>query len=241
MSRFGKIRFRKAVTAVLLFAVLLLISCGKAPAGSEGSSVAASEESLSASEAAGELSLIETPQPQTQEEDPDDFPTLSDMEESENAVGPDGLLVTPGVSEEEEQEEGQKEETAEESGEEVSEEPSYAASVTEDGEYSSKEEVAEYLHLYGHLPENYITKKEAESLGWVASKGNLWKVAPGKSIGGSRFGNYEGYLPERSGRKYYECDIDYEGGRRNAKRIVYSNDGLIFYTEDHYNTFEQLY
>ena len=113
--------------------------------------------------------------------------------------------------------------------------------VEEDGEYTSREEVALYIHIYGRLPSNYITKREAEELGWDSYRGNLWDVAPGKSIGGTRFGNYERNLPEKSGRKYYECDIDYHGGRRGAKRIVYSNDGLIFYTEDHYLTFEQLY
>ena len=113
--------------------------------------------------------------------------------------------------------------------------------LREDGEYTGKDEVAAYIHIYGHLPPNYITKKDAENLGWVSNKGNLWEVAPGKSIGGSKFGNYEGNLPEAKGRKYYECDIDYEGGYRGAKRIVFSNDGLVFYTEDHYETFEQLY
>ena len=114
-------------------------------------------------------------------------------------------------------------------------------SVTEDGEYSGKEEVALYIHKYGHLPSNYITKKEAENLGWNSSEGNLWKVAYGKSIGGDKFGNREGNLPKADGRQYYECDIDFDGGFRNAKRIVYSNDGLVYYTEDHYNTFEKLY
>lgn len=113
--------------------------------------------------------------------------------------------------------------------------------VTEDGTYTSKEEVAEYIHLFGHLPSNFITKKEAEALGWDSRAGNLGKVAPGKSIGGSRFGNYEGSLPEKNGRKYFECDIDFDGGYRGAKRIVYSSDGLVFYTDDHYKTFEQLY
>lgn len=113
-------------------------------------------------------------------------------------------------------------------------------SIEENGYYSSKNEVAFYLHTYGHLPSNYITKDEASELGW--SKGNtLDKVAPGMSIGGDKFGNREGLLPKQDGRQYYECDIDYEKGGRNAKRIVYSNDGLIFYTEDHYETFEQLY
>lgn len=115
------------------------------------------------------------------------------------------------------------------------------AEITEEGEYTSKDEVAEYIYLYGHLPPNYITKSEAQDLGWVASKGNLWKVAPGKSIGGDRFGNREGLLPTAKGRKYYECDIDFDGKYRDAKRIVFSNDGLVYYTEDHYETFELLY
>lgn len=115
------------------------------------------------------------------------------------------------------------------------------AEITEEGEYTSKDEVAEYIYLYGHLPPNYITKSEAQDLGWVASKGNLWKVAPSKSIGGDRFGNREGLLPTAKGRKYYECDIDFDGKYRNAKRIVFSNDGLVYYTEDHYETFELLY
>lgn len=113
--------------------------------------------------------------------------------------------------------------------------------VSEDEEYSSKEDVALYIHLYEHLPDNYITKAEAKDLGWVSHKGNLWDVAPGKSIGGDRFGNREGLLPEKGSRKYYECDVDYHGGFRDEKRIIYSNDGMIYYTDDHYNSFEQLY
>lgn len=116
--------------------------------------------------------------------------------------------------------------------------PERSFSLDEDGTYTSKEAVALYLHEYGKLPQNYITKKEAEDLGWNSRKGNLWEVAPGKSIGGSHYGNYEELLPEND---YKECDIDYDGGRRNAKRIVYSDDGDIYYTEDHYNTFEKLY
>ena len=127
------------------------------------------------------------------------------------------------------------------SGKQGSTDPSPENTVEEDGSYTSKEEVALYLHLYGHLPDNYITKDEAERLGWISNKGNMEKVAPGKSIGGSAFGNYEGNLPKKKGRKYYECDIDFDGRYRNAKRIVYSNDGLIYYTEDHYKTFELLY
>ena len=113
--------------------------------------------------------------------------------------------------------------------------------ISEDGIYTSKEDVAAYLHEYGHLPSNFITKKEAKKLGWVSSEGNLDKVAPGMSIGGDYFGNYEGNLPEAKDRDYYECDIDFDGTYRNGKRIVFSNDGLIYYTEDHYETFELLY
>ena len=113
--------------------------------------------------------------------------------------------------------------------------------IKENGNYTSKEEVAFYIHTYGHLPSNYITKSQAMEQGWNPDRGNLGDILPGMSIGGSTFGNYEGKLPRAEGRKYFECDIDYNSGYRNAKRIVYSNDGLIFYTEDHYDTFEQLY
>lgn len=112
--------------------------------------------------------------------------------------------------------------------------------IAEDGSYTSKDEVALYIHTYGHLPENYITKDEAYDLGWK-SEGTLDEVAPGMSIGGDYYGNYEGVLPDEPGREYHECDIDYESGNRNGKRIVYSNDGNIYFTEDHYNSFEHLY
>ena len=112
--------------------------------------------------------------------------------------------------------------------------------IEEDGTYTTKEDVVRYIHTYGHLPENFITKKQAQALGWEG--GSLEPYAPGKCIGGSRFGNYEGTLPEKDGRTYTECDIDTLGAsKRGAKRIVFSNDGLIYYTEDHYETFELLY
>ena len=115
-----------------------------------------------------------------------------------------------------------------------------ALSVSEDGQYDSRDEVALYIHLYGHLPSNYITKKEAENRGWTG--GSLEPYAPGCSIGGSYFGNYEGLLPEARGRSYTECDIDTAGrSSRGAKRIVFSNDGLIYYTDDHYESFTLLY
>ncbi len=113
--------------------------------------------------------------------------------------------------------------------------------LDENGTYSSKDEVALYIHTYGRLPRNYITKNDAMDLGWDASKGNLWDVTDQMSIGGNRFGNREGLLPDKNGRQWYEADIDYEGGYRNALRIVFSNDGLIYYTKDHYESFEKLY
>jgi len=112
--------------------------------------------------------------------------------------------------------------------------------VLEGEPYSDKEHVAAYLRAFGELPVNYLTKQQARDLGWDNSLGNLWQVAPGMSIGGDRFGNYEGQLPREKGRQYYECDIDFDGGYRNGKRIIFSSDGLIFYTEDHYNTFEDI-
>ncbi len=114
-------------------------------------------------------------------------------------------------------------------------------SVEKNGSYTSPEDVAEYIHSFGTLPQNFITKSEAQKLGWDSSLGNLWEVAEGKSIGGDRFGNYEKLLPEADGRTYKECDVNYEGGYRGSERIIFSNDGLIFYTDDHYESFTQLY
>lgn len=115
-----------------------------------------------------------------------------------------------------------------------------APQITENGTYTSKEDVALYIHTYQKLPSNFITKKEAQKLGWDSQKGNLDKVAKGKSIGGDRFGNYDKKLPEAKGRTWKECDINYEGGYRGAERIIYSSDGLIYYTDDHYNSFEEI-
>lgn len=124
--------------------------------------------------------------------------------------------------------------------------PTAEVTVTRNGQYTSKEEVALYLHLYGRLPSNYISKTKARDAGWVSTEGNLDEVCPGMSIGGSTYYN-EGWdgeelLPETpEGRHWRECDINYHGGYRGAERLVYSDDGLIFYTPDHYKTFEQLY
>ena len=118
------------------------------------------------------------------------------------------------------------------------------AAITEDliveygYDYSSPEEVALYLHAFEELPPNYLTKSDARDLGWDSSRGNLWDVAPGCSIGGDRFGNREGLLPKGS---WYECDVNYEGGYRGAERLLFSEDGMICYSGDHYNSYEALY
>lgn len=109
-----------------------------------------------------------------------------------------------------------------------------------DGWYYSAEDVALYLVTYGELPGNFITKNEARDLGWEG--GSVQRYLEGAAIGGDKFGNREGILPKADGRQYYECDIDTDGANsRGAKRIVFSNDGLIYYTEDHYESFILLY
>jgi ribonuclease T1 len=121
-------------------------------------------------------------------------------------------------------------------------EPDIAEVTVKKGQrYSTRDEVAVYINDFHVLPPNFITKAEAQKLGWDNSKGNLWEVTDRKSIGGDRFMNLEGLLPKAQGRQYYECDINYDGGYRGAERIVYSNDGLIYYTGDHYQTFIRLY
>jgi guanyl-specific ribonuclease Sa len=112
--------------------------------------------------------------------------------------------------------------------------------VNQSGTFTAMEEVAVYLSVYGRLPYNFITKRAAQALGWDSRAGNLNEVAPGQSIGGDRFGNYEGTLPDAQGRTWTECDIDADGGYRNGQRIVFSSDGLLYYTDDHYETFAQI-
>lgn len=106
---------------------------------------------------------------------------------------------------------------------------------------TSFHEVADYIKKYDRLPDNFITKKDAGTLGWNPSKGNLWAVAPGKSIGGDVFRNREKKLPVKRGRIWYEADIDYQGGKRGKDRILFSSDGLIYKTEDHYRTFTRMH
>ena len=102
------------------------------------------------------------------------------------------------------------------------------------------QDIADYLFEHGRLPDNFITKAEAQALGWDSRENYVSDVAPGKSIGGDRFGNREGLLPKAKGRQYYEADCYYVSGPRNQYRIVYSNDGLVYYTDDHYETFKKM-
>ncbi len=118
--------------------------------------------------------------------------------------------------------------------------PAQEPSLDEDGTYTSKEDLALYLHLYGHLPSNFVTKKEARAAGWTG--GSVEAFFPGMCIGGDYYGDYEGNLPKAKGRSWHECDVNTLGRRgRGAERIVWSNDGLIYYTGDHYETWELLY
>ena len=105
---------------------------------------------------------------------------------------------------------------------------------------TEEKRVTDYLKENGELPDYYITKKEAQREGWVAKEGNLCDVLPGRAIGGDIFTNREKTLPVKKGRIWYEADINYDCGRRNARRVVYSNDGLIFVTHDHYKNFEEI-
>ncbi|MBQ3050174.1 MAG: ribonuclease [Oscillospiraceae bacterium] len=138
------------------------------------------------------------------------------------------------------EESSEAESSAEDSVESSEEESESEPQIDEDGSYTTKEDVALYIYTYGKLPKNFMTKSEARDLGWEG--GSLERYAKGYCIGGDKFGNREGLLPKANGRQYYECDIDTLGASsRGAKRIVFSNDGLIYYTEDHYESFELLY
>lgn len=102
------------------------------------------------------------------------------------------------------------------------------------------DDVSSYVVKNGKLPDNFITKAEAEALGWNPKLGNLDDVAPGKSIGGDIFKNKEGLLPKADGRVWYEADINFTSGYRGSDRLLYSSDGLLYKTTDHYKTFTQI-
>lgn len=105
---------------------------------------------------------------------------------------------------------------------------------------TEQKRVVSYLQQHQRLPDYYITKKQAREQGWDARSGNLCSVLPGKAIGGDRFSNREGRLPTANKRVWREADINYSCGRRGAYRMLYSSDGLIFVTRDHYKNFIQV-
>ncbi|MBR2729559.1 MAG: ribonuclease [Lachnospiraceae bacterium] len=156
-----------------------------------------------------------------------------------------GLEETDGGTEDDEAESSvdsgqeQEDDRGEGSGQEAPDPGSGGSQgeISENGVYTTAEDVALYLHTYGRLPLNFMTKKEARAKGWT--RGSLEEYAPGMCIGGDFFGNYEGVLPEGN---YHECDINTLGAdSRGPERLVYSDDGRIYYTNDHYESFRLLY
>lgn len=97
-----------------------------------------------------------------------------------------------------------------------------------------------WLKHYGRLPDYYITREYAKRKGWNPFKGNLAEIAPGKMIMGGVYKNADRILPDTPGRIWYEADLNYSGGYRNRERILFSNDGLIFITTDHYHNFTEI-
>ena len=221
--------FILSIMLAVFMAVACLAGCGKQAVSSSPVQGNGDFTEISGTE---DLSLLE------------DFTEYNGSDSSQSSVEAD-------AENQAEESSGYKEETkAEPSGnEEESKEDFYGespddrkteAAIDRDGTYTTKDDVALYIHTYGELPDNFITKKQAKKLGWTG--GSLEPYAPGKCIGGDYFGNYEGLLPKEKGREYHECDIDTLGkSKRGARRIIFSNDGLIYYTGDHYEHFELLY
>lgn len=165
-----------------------------------------------------------------------------DTQSVENIQNPGLIILDPDEeAPQDSQNQAQDPVAPEEAAESMDDAQAYQSIIDEDGTYTTKDEVALYIHTYGRLPKNYITKKQAEAEGWTSGDA-VSSFAPGKCIGGDRFGNYEGLLPKKKGRTYTECDIDAYGRKsRGSRRIVFSNDGFIYYTGDHYKSFELLY
>ncbi len=97
-----------------------------------------------------------------------------------------------------------------------------------------------WLKTYGKLPSYYVSAEQARSKGWSPKKGNFDKLFPNKMMKRGEYDNKDGHLPSAPGRIWYEADINYRHGFRGLPRIVYSNDGLIFVTYDHYATFIEI-
>lgn len=204
--------------AALVLAVALLAACGAPPLDrSAGGSAPPAQTSAP----------VQPPPPESQPPAPPPGPE----EKAPESPPPDPAPEPDEAEAPEEEPEPEPEEAPEEPG----------LTVTEDGWYNTKDEVALYIHLYNRLPENYVTKNQAEKKGWQGGSVEKY-TGEGTAIGGNRFGNYEGLLPKAKGRSYTECDINTVGKKsRGAERIIFSNDGLVYYTNDHYKSFEQLY
>ena len=227
----------KKLTALLLAALLVLGLTGCAmdkediaAIGQVVTEVAAALEEASAAE--GDAAENALPA----EEAPADLPAQEQSPEQEAEPEPEAEAEPETRAAVEPEPEAEPEAEPETEPETESEAEAESA-LDPDGWYTTKEDVALYLHLYGELPGNFITKTEARELGW--SGGGLDGYADGKSIGGDRFGNYEGILPDGN---YHECDINtMHASSRGAERIVYSDDGRIYYTNDHYESYTLLY
>ena len=204
--------------AALVLAVALLAACGAPPLDqSAGGSAPPAQTSAP----------VQPPPPESQPPAPPPGPE----EKAPESPPPDPAPEPDEAEAPEEEPEPEPEEAPEEPG----------LTVTEDGWYNTKDEVALYIHLYNRLPGNYVTKNQAEKKGWQGGSVEKY-TGEGTAIGGNRFGNYEGLLPKAKGRSYTECDINTVGKKsRGAERIIFSNDGLVYYTNDHYKSFEQLY
>ena len=202
--------------AALVLAVALLAACGAPPLDQSAGGSAPPAQTSAPVQPPPPEDQLPAPSPGTEEKAPESPPPAPESDEAEAP---------------EEEPEPEPEEAPEEPG----------LTVTEDGWYNTKDEVALYIHLYNRLPENYVTKNQAEKKGWQGGSVEKY-TGEGTAIGGNRFGNYEGLLPKAKGRSYTECDINTVGKKsRGAERIIFSNDGLVYYTNDHYKSFEQLY
>ena len=207
----------------VLLSLSLLAGCSKSGADSGQAAAPAQETVTQTGNETEETELVEIPETE---------PGETQETETEQIQGSEPEEIQASEAEEPQAQKPQEpqESQAPETEESLQE-------IDEDGSYTTKEDVALYIHIYGKLPSNFITKKQAEKLGW--NGGSLEPYAPGKCIGGGYFGNYEGILPDGN---YKECDIDTLGKKkRGAKRLIYSDDGRIYYTDDHYESFTQLY
>ena len=111
----------------------------------------------------------------------------------------------------------------------------YAGEVTKNGEAGADF----WLTYFNKLPDYYVTEEEAYNIGWIRGKSPA-KFIPGKMLTMGIYNNSNGHLPQAAGRIWYEADINYYEGRRNGHRVLWSNDGLIFVTYDHYATFYEI-